>query len=212
MSTPRSTPPAAPARRSENGEYQPWGELAAARELPRLLARSPWLLRQPRGRGRPVMVLPGWHMNDASTAPLQGYLRALGYRCRGWGLGTNDGDLGRVVPRVADALRGMGAEDRPVALVGQSLGGYVAREVLREHPELVTQVVTLGSPLFGRRSSRPLRRPVTVVASKADRIVPYARAFDGHGEATNVEVRSTHFGMGIDPDVWKAVAQALAAH
>lgn len=105
----------------------------------------------------------------------------------------------------------MGAPDTPVALVGQSLGGHVAREVLREHPELVAQVVTLGSPIFGRRSSQPLRRPVTVVASKADRIVPYARAFDDQDHATNVEVRSTHFGMGIDPDVWRAVAKALAA-
>lgn len=87
----------------------------------------------------------------------------------------------------------------------------MAREVLREHPELVAQVVTLGSPIFGRRSSQPLRRPVTVVASKADRIVPYARAFDDQDHATNVEVRSTHFGMGIDPDVWRAVAKALAA-
>lgn len=208
MSTTRPASPS--ARRPAGTGYQPWGELAAARELPRLLARSPWLLRQPRGRGRSVMVLPGWRMNDVSTTMLQGYLRALGYRCRGWGLGINDGDLQRLVPGVADALRGMGATERPVALVGQSLGGLVAREVLRQHPELVAQVVTLGSPIF-RRSSQLLPRPVTVVASRADRVVPYSRAFDGGGHASNVEVRSSHFGMGIDPDVWKVVAQALAA-
>src|SRR4051794_38075708 len=35
---------------------------------------------------------------------------------------------------------------RTVSLVGQSLGGIYARALAREHPELVRQVISLGSP------------------------------------------------------------------
>jgi len=186
------------------------GELAAVRQLPRLAVRAPRLLAQRRGHGEPVMVLPGRGVGDASTAPLRAYLVALGYRCRGWGLGVDDGDMDRLVPGVSAALLAMVGDDgRPVALVGQSLGGYVAREVARDHPELVSQVITIGTPIFGARSSRSLRRPVTAIASRADRIVSWSRAFDRSPEATNVEVASTHMGMGIDPDVWRVVANTL---
>jgi len=100
---------------------------------------------------------------------------------------------------------------RPVALVGQSLGGYVARELAREHPDVVAQVVTFGTPMIRPRSRRPILCPVTVIASRADRIVPWRACVDPSPEVNNIEVRSTHLGMGIDPDVWLAVARQLRA-
>jgi pimeloyl-ACP methyl ester carboxylesterase len=39
--------------------------------------------------------------------------------------------------------------EQPVSLVGHSLGGIFAREIAREYPEKVRQVISLGSP-FGR--------------------------------------------------------------
>ena len=56
-------------------------------EFPRLMFRFPDLARQPRGRGQPVLVLPGYGAGDVSTALLQGYLHLLGYHVRGWGPG-----------------------------------------------------------------------------------------------------------------------------
>jgi hypothetical protein len=58
-------------------------------ELPRLLWRFPELARQPRGHGEPILILPGYGAGDGSTALLKVYLRLLGYRARGWGLGRN---------------------------------------------------------------------------------------------------------------------------
>ncbi len=186
------------------------GEWAAAVQVPRLALRVPWLLAAPRGDGGPVLVLPGRGVADVSTAPLRGYLSFLGHRTRGWGLGVNDGNLDRLLPLVAPTLRELAdRHGRPVSLVGQSLGGFVAREAARLHPELVARAVTLGTPLFAARSGRSLTVPVTSVWSSRDRVVPPARAIDRDPATENVEVASTHFGMGIDPDVWQIVARRL---
>src|SRR5512132_4041709 len=69
-------------------------------ELPRLLLRFPELARQPRGQGQPVLILPGYGAGDGSTVILKSYLRLLGYRARGWGLGRNTGDPAELLPRV----------------------------------------------------------------------------------------------------------------
>lgn len=186
------------------------GEWAAVGQVPRLVARAPWLLRERRGRGEPVVVLPGRGVGDASTVVLRGFLTALGYRCGGWGLGVNDGNVGAAVDRFTTVLEMIvERHGAPVALVGQSMGGTVAREVARARPDLVAQVITLGSPIFSPLSNRPLRVPMTVMYSRADRIVPYPRSVDRTPGSTNVEVTSPHMGMGIDPDVWRVVARQL---
>src|SRR5262249_56099258 len=69
-------------------------------ELPRLALRFRDLARQPRGQGQPVLLLPGYGAGDGSTAILKCYLRMLGYRVRGWGLGRNHGDVADLMPRV----------------------------------------------------------------------------------------------------------------
>lgn len=96
----------------------------------------------------PVMVLPGFMGGDASTAILRSFLSSLGYKAHPWLLGTNDG-----TERIQNALlrrfkRLRQHYDQPIALVGHSLGGVFARELGREFPQDVAQVITLGSP-FG---------------------------------------------------------------
>jgi pimeloyl-ACP methyl ester carboxylesterase len=207
-------------------------------ELPRLLWNAPELAAQPRGRGETVLVLPGYGASDSSTALLRAYLRYLGYRVRGWGLGRNTGDVPALLPRVAalarESARSAGA---PVRLVGWSLGGYLAREAAREHPEAVARVVTLGSPVTGgpkytamarwmrplgvdldaievavaARESVPLRVPVTAVYSKRDGIVGWRACVDAcNRDVEHVEVRTTHLGLGFAPEVYRVVARRLA--
>src|SRR3954451_14652269 len=145
------------------------GEWAAVTQVPRLFVRGPQLLARRRGAGT-VIVLPGRGVNDASTVPLRSYLRALGYRVHGWGIGITTGDVPRLSTKLVPLLeRTAAGAHGPVALVGQSMGGTVARELAREHPDLVAHLVTLGTPLFPPHSSRPIRCPVTAIYSKADR-------------------------------------------
>lgn len=186
------------------------GELAGIVQVPRLLWHLPSLVLRRRGPAQVVVVLPGRGADDISTLPLRLYLRGLGHDVRGWGLGPNLGRVDALLPRVVDAVREVStAHGGPVVLVGQSLGGYLAREVARRAPAHVDRVITLGTPLFGRLHPGPIRCPVTAVHSPIDRVVPLARAVDTDPRTSNVTVGSTHFSMGIDPDVWRIVAEAL---
>ena len=210
-------------------------EALAGFELARLLAAGPELVRAPRGE-RAVLVLPGFAADDASTLPLRVFLRRLGHSVTGWGFGRNRGDVAGLVPRVASLAREFcERHGEPVHLVGQSLGGVLAREVARDHPDAVAQVFTLGTPVVGgpaytalhrrypapeiaaidaamrKRNRVPISVPITAVYSKRDGIVNWQACLDTVSpRVTNVEVGSSHLGMGIDPAVWRLVARLLA--
>ncbi|MGH7930778.1 MAG: esterase/lipase family protein, partial [Candidatus Binatia bacterium] len=131
----------------------PAGLLREARgflEFPRLLFRVVDLALQPRGHGQPILVLPGYGAGDGSTAILKSYLRVLGYRVSGWHLGRNSGNVPDLLPRVLKRLLSMHRRSQErVRLIGWSLGGFIARELARERPDLVHQVITLGTPVVG---------------------------------------------------------------
>ncbi|MEM7409584.1 MAG: hypothetical protein AAF430_05015 [Myxococcota bacterium] len=214
-------------------------EAEAAFEFPRLAFRLPGLLQGPRGDGGTVLVLPGYGAGDASTLTLRGYLRWLGHRPVGWELGTNRGDVPALLPEVVERLRACHRDaGEPISLVGWSLGGYLAREAARDEPELVRQVITLGSPVVGgpkyttvgalyarqgvdldeveaevdARYDTPLQRPVTAIYSKRDGVVAWQACIDERSpRVEHVEVNATHVGLGFSADVFSVVAERLAS-
>ncbi len=208
-------------------------------EVGRLTLQSPSLAFSPRGSGQPVLVFPGYLAGDLTTLPLRNYLCFLGYRVRGWGLGINRGDVAKLMPRVLEMTDKMAqSRGEPVRLLGWSLGGVLARETARERPELVRQVVTLGTPVIGgpkyttvaklfetrtglsvddiaaavrEREKIPIRVPVTAVYSRLDGVVSWQACIDRNNpHVEHVEVRSSHAGLGLDPDVFRILAQRLA--
>lgn len=186
------------------------GEWTGVVQVPRLILRLPGLLFGPRSDRRRVVVLPGRSTGDATTLPLRAYLRLLGHRPQGWGLGVNHGRVDELIGPMVDRVRAIAdAEGQAVPLIGQSMGGFIAREVARLLPDEVAQVVTIGTPIFHARSDAPITCPVTAIYSEADRVVGTGRSIDTNPATENVEVRSTHFAMGIDPDVWRIVAHRL---
>lgn len=214
-------------------------ESRAILELPRLAFRSSELARRPRGGGRPVVVYPGYGTTDASTAPLRAYLRGLGYDVHGWNLGRNRGDMHAVITPVLDQVRALARRhEQPVALVGWSLGGVIAREAAREHPELVARVITFGTPVVGGpkytavagiyreqgvdldtlereiaalEAERPIQVPITAIYSAEDRVVAWQACLDTTSpRVEHVELRGTHTGLGFNPDVYRVVADRLA--
>jgi pimeloyl-ACP methyl ester carboxylesterase len=173
------------------------------------MAAAPLLALSSRGDGHAVVVLPGLGGNDASTAPLRWFLGRLGYRCSGWGLGTNRG-FGRTVTDGLDRLLAARHEHGPVSLVGWSLGGVHAIELARCRPDAVRSVVTLGSPLLGRRHP-PAGIPTTSIFSRSDGIVAWNRSLLAAGaRRENVEVRGSHLGLGHNPAVAIVVADRLS--
>jgi len=210
-------------------------EALSGLELGRLAARSHRLARAPRGAAA-VIVLPGFGADDLSTVPLRSFLRRLGHEVEGWTLGRNGGDVEALLPRVAERARVLADRHaEPVHLIGQSLGGVLARELARDEPARVAQVITLGTPVVGgpaytrvgftydaaqrariaaaisQRNRVPIDVPVTAVYSRRDGIVAWEACIDHHSpRVDHVEVSSSHFGMGIDPDVWLLSAKLLA--
>lgn len=208
-------------------------------ELPRLLLRFPQLALQPRGNRNPVLILPGYGAGDGSTIILKGYLRMLGYRARGWGLGRNRGRVAELLPRVLKRLASLSRRsEQKVSLIGWSFGGYLARELARERPDLVRHVITLGTPVVGgpkftilaeiyrkrgmdieaiaaevewRNGEALLETPVTAIYSRADAVVAWQACIDHQTpQVEHVEVNTTHLGFGLSPDVFKIIAQSLA--
>jgi pimeloyl-ACP methyl ester carboxylesterase len=173
------------------------------------MAAGPLLAVSPRGDGHAVLVMPGLGGNDASTAPLRWFVGRLGYRSHGWGLGTNRG-FGRHVTDGLDELLAAKHEFGPVSLVGWSLGGVHAIELARRRPDAVRSVITLGSPLRGRRHPPP-DIPTTSVYSRSDAIVDWRSSLLPSGALReNVEVRGSHLGLGHNPAVAIVVADRLA--
>lgn len=214
-----------------------WGELAAAIEPARLVLSVGRLTEVPRGDGRIALLLPGWKAPESSMWPIGAFLDRIGHETRNWGVGTNQGDVealrDQMVERAADLAERTG---RSINLVGWSLGGVVAREVARERPDLVHRLVTYGTPAIGgpthtvgaatygpdemARISRlqaeldeaePITVPLTAIFTRRDGAVAWRACIDRSStDVTMVEVSSSHVGLGLDPDVWRTVARALA--
>jgi len=144
-----------------------------------------------------------------TAGPLLAVSHRLGYRSCGWGLGANRG-FGRHVADGLDDLLAARRENGPVSLVGWSLGGVHAIELARRRPDAVRSIVTLGSPLLGRRDP-PADVPTTSVYSRTDAIVGWrASLLPRRPLQENVEVRGSHFGLGHNPGVAVVVADRLA--
>lgn len=98
------------------------------------------------------MLLPGLVNSDRSNFVLIRYLRSLGYRADGWGLGRNLGvrTVGQDAEKLLDRIRNM-ADSRgaSLTLVGVSLGGMLARLAAHRLPNEVREVITIASPYAG---------------------------------------------------------------
>ena len=193
----------------------------------------------PRGSGQPAMVVPGFATDDGWTARLRSFLTSIGYEVHGWGLGRNNGRVLQLVPAVARECKRLADDSgQSVRLIGWSLGGYLAREVARERPELVERVITLGAPVVGgptytasapmylnkgydleeiatsvrKRERQPIAVPVAAVYSRSDGVVAWRACIDTFDNplVEHHEVVSTHLGMVNSPRVFRLVADLLA--
>ena len=77
-------------------------------------------------------------------------LEKAGHTTKKWGLGYNLGAtearFRKVESRLVELHRVKG---QPIHLVGWSLGGVMARELAKAHPDKVAKVITMGSPFSG---------------------------------------------------------------
>lgn len=146
------------------------------------------------GDGRPVMILPGLLASDTSTARLRKTLSAAGYRVSGWGLGRNMGIASDTFERV-DAEIAAFARATPVTLIGWSLGGLIAREYAKLHPDRVARVITLGSPFSGHPRANNAWRVYEAVAGYSVEQPPISVALGEKPDVPTVACWSARDGV-----------------
>ncbi len=210
----------------------------ALAEFAGLLYTRRFLERMPKGDGHGVVVIPGFLGDDGYNAPLRKHLGNLGYEAVGWAQGRNLGPRGDLLERaleyIDDHAQSTGGK---VTLIGHSLGGIYARELAKELPDRIRQVVSLGSPFGeGRDSGSYPRRlfsalnpdeeiqieqhtlvepppvPTTAVYSKGDGVTNWQTCIqEGRfPHVQNIQVWGSHCGLTINPMVWFLLAERLA--
>ena len=191
-----------------------------------------------KGDGHPVLVIPGFITDDSSTKGLRNFIDKIGYQSYPWELGRNYANL-EDINTLLDKLEVIYAQhQQKISLIGWSLGGVYARELAKAKPHLIRQVITLGSPFGGIQEPNnatwlfnliqgkkaqeldkewlatlptPAPVPTTALYSKKDGVVPWQVCRERIEDALhqNVEVRSSHVGMGYNQEVFVIIADRL---
>jgi pimeloyl-ACP methyl ester carboxylesterase len=197
------------------------------------------LSKAPKGDGRPVLLVPGYLAGDISMRPLGTFLTHLGYKVYYPEMGRNMGRVNADMLRLGARAESISAQldGHKVTLIGWSLGGVITREAARLYPDSVREVITLGSPIIGgpkftsvgmqyimannidvdafeldvhQRNSIGFKQAITSIYSKTDGVVGWQASVDIYNEhANNIEVTGSHLGLGVNPQVWKIIAQTL---
>ncbi len=190
------------------------------------------------GDGHPVLILPGFMASDFSTIPLRSYIHKLGYKVYGWGEGRNYAH-GEYIDLLTQKLERIYNRHRePITIIGWSLGGIYARQLAKQDPSIVRQVIIMGSPIKGvnvannatwmyellRKSKltddvdpllmedipAPAPVPTTAIFTKEDGVVPWELCLEDEDEwHQNVQVRGSHLGLGVNPLVLQIIADRL---
>ena len=192
----------------------------------------------PAATPRTVMLLPGFGAHPIRMRYMASELEKAGHTVKRWGLGFNFGATRRRFDKVERRLLDLYERTQePIVLVGWSLGGVMARELAKLHPDKVAKVVTMGSPfsgnpranngwrayqaIAGHRVDEPEidadiaeKPPVETVAlwSPRDGIVHPRSACGKPGERDRaVALRCSHMGFVLTPEAVAAVAGELDA-
>ncbi|WP_204115245.1 esterase/lipase family protein [Shimia biformata] len=197
----------------------------------------PFLSRLPKGDGRPVLVLPGLSAGDMSTLPMRLFLKNRGYAVYGWSLGPNQGYRPGLKELKQKRLKDIYDEHgQKVSLIGWSLGGIYARQLAKAMPDMVRDVITLGSPFKGHpRSSNAWRLyealaghtvdevrvsediasapkvPTTSIFSRTDGVVAWECCIETEGpQCENIGLEGSHCGLGHNPLALTVIADRLS--
>jgi triacylglycerol lipase len=142
-----------------------WHELWAPLELALLHASAVYRGHGvPHGTGDPVVLVHGLFMRGRNLWPMERWLRGLGYRARIAPIGLNADCIDVMTERLLGVVAAANIEaNRPVHLVGHSLGGLLAKAVATRAHERVASVAMLGSPFRGLRLHPLIRTTAGVV-------------------------------------------------
>ncbi len=197
----------------------------------------------PRGDGHPVIIFPGLGTADGSTLFVRTFLTNIGYTVYPWGFGRNMGPRNGIEKLTADMVTHITKISKEnngarVTLIGWSLGGIYVREIAKICPELVRQVITLGTPFKGdphatnatmlyeflckdkshynpeiiESIAKCPNVPFTSLYSKTDGVVSWKCSIETESDySENIEIPgASHLGLGHNPISMHIIANRLA--
>jgi pimeloyl-ACP methyl ester carboxylesterase len=126
-----------------------WRELRLRQEGRDLEAHPIWSGEGvPPGRGRRVVLIPGFLAGPRSLYMLEPWLQRCGWDTRRAPVGRNHQPAEHVLEVLEDwLLETVAMEGGPVPVIGHSRGGQEGRVLAVRHPDAVRLLVTLGAPL-----------------------------------------------------------------
>ena len=134
-----------------------WRESLIGLELGALLRHDVFRNPPPAPHSLPVMLIPGFLTGDAQIGTLASWLRRCGHRTHSSGIRLNVDCSAAALDRLEGRLEEwVQQEGEPAAVIGQSRGGLFARVLAVRRPDLVSTVITLGSPHLNPFAVHPL--------------------------------------------------------
>jgi len=121
----------------------------------------PYAVRTAPRRGDPVVLVPGFLAGDGTLSWMSRALRAQGFRTYRSHIHANIGCTMTAADQLEARLESIAARrGGRVQVVGHSLGGMLARGLAVRRPDLVSGIVTMGSPMLA-----PAAHHATLTAS-----------------------------------------------
>jgi predicted esterase YcpF (UPF0227 family) len=227
---------ALPEKGSPLGFSSWWRETAGAVQC--TLAPPPYPREPlPRGNGETILLIPGFLAGDWTMTRLRRFLLGLDYRVETANIALNLGPTPRLLAQLEDVFLRLSTNGDKIVLIGQSLGGVLARDLAKKYPERIVQVITLCTPIhfpvttplapfaallapFHHPSARENMAeianappvPVTAIYSQDDGIVDWRQCLQEESDMhRNVHIHGNHTTMGSNPDAQRAIALTLTS-
>jgi pimeloyl-ACP methyl ester carboxylesterase len=109
------------------------------------------------GKGQPVLLVPGFLAGDDSLGLMTRWLRHTGHRTCSSHMRVNVNCSEAAVTKLEERAEVLAErQGQKVAVIGQSRGGCFAKVLARRRPDLVSGIVTLGSPLTDQLAIHPV--------------------------------------------------------
>ena len=160
---------------------------------------TPYARRSPARATEPVLLVPGFLAGDWSLRLMSSTLRRRGFRTYRSHIRSNVACMAANAALLERRLEAIATRrESRVRVVGHSLGGMLARGLAVRRPDLVSGVITMGSPLLAPGTSHPVLLTAADTLARLSRTKVSEDCVAGACARTSFEESRTPLLPGVD--------------